>query len=266
VIASAGEADPSHPARLFERDLRKALDCNDLQVHYQPIFAVPSRRLVGAEALVRWRHPDHGLISAGDFLSTAVRSGLVSPITDWVLETSCRQAASWSIRAESLAVAVNLNDSQLLRRDLLDTVAGVLARSRLDPRRLQLEIAEHTLVERPSKRTADTIDGLREIGARVTLDGFGSSHGAMLSLRRLRLDLLKVDRALVGGLPDDPGARAIVGSALAGAVELELETSAGGVENDRQLDWLIRHGCQMAQGFLLGPACCADDFALRFLT
>ena len=88
----------------------------------------------------------------------------------------------------------------------------------------------------------------------------------MLSLRRLRLDLIKVDRALVGSLPDDPGARAIVGSALAGAGELELETSAGGVETDRQLDWLIRHGCQTAQGFLLGPACSAADFALRYLS
>jgi len=267
AVAHGGLAESAEePARLLERDLRKALDSGELEVHYQPIFALPARRLAGAEALVRWRHPDHGLISAADFLGTAFRSGLVTPITDRVLEAACAQAGEWSSRGNGLAIAVNLNDSQLLRRDLVSTVESAIAGNRLDPGRLQLEVAERVVVDRPSTMTAANLDGLRRLGAKVTLDGFGSFHAAMISLRRLRLDQLKVDRCLVSGVPDDPAACAIVEAALSSARQIGLATSAGGIEDDRQLGWLAARGCQFAQGFLLGHACPAEEFERRFLS
>jgi diguanylate cyclase (GGDEF)-like protein/PAS domain S-box-containing protein len=254
------------PARMLERDLREALDRGDLEVHYQPIFALPSRRLAGAEALVRWRHADYGLISAADFLGTASRSGLVTPITDRTVESACAQAAGWGFHNSDLTIAVNLNDSQLLRRDLVSTVQAAIARSRLDPGRLQLEVAERVVVDRPSTVTAANLDGLRRLGAKVTLDGFGSFQAAMVSLRRLRLDLLKIDRCLVSGVPDDPAACAIVEGAFLSARRIGIATSAGGVEDDRQLRWLEAHHCQFAQGYLLGAACPAAEFERRFLT
>ena len=267
AVAHGGLAeDTGEQTRLLERDLRTALDRGDLEVHYQPIFALPARRLAGAEALVRWRHPDHGLLPAADFLGTAFRSGLITPITDRVLESACAQAAGWSSHRSGLAIAVNLNDSQLLRRDLVSSVQSAIACSRLDPGRLQLEVAERVVVDRPSTVTAANLDGLRRLGAKVTLDGFGSFHAAMVSLRRLRLDLLKVDRCLVSGVPDDPAACAIVEAALSSARQIGLETSASGVEDERQLRWLAAHGCLFVQGYLLGPACPADDFERRFLS
>ncbi len=261
AVAHGGSApSPDEPLRLLERDLRRAFDDGQLEVHYQPIFSLPDRRIAGAEALVRWRHPDHGLIPAAGFLGTAFRSGLISPITDHVLTTACAQAAGWGSQRSGLAIAVNLNDSQLLRRDLVSTIESVLTRSRLDPGRLQLEVAEHVVTDRPSPATSANLDGLRRLGARVTLDGFGSFQGAMVSLRRLRLDALKIDRSLVSGVPDDPAACAIVEAALSSAHAIGLETAAAGVENERQLRWLAAHGCRYVQGFLLGPACPADDF------
>ena len=142
---------------------------------------------------------------------------------------------------------------------------SAIARSRLDPGRLQLEVAERVVVDRPSTMTAASLDGLRRLGAKVTLDGFGSFHAAMLSLRRLRLDQLKVDRCLVSGVPDDPAACAIVEAALTSARQIGLATSAAGIEDERQLRWLAGRGCQFAQGFLLGSACPAVEFERRFL-
>lgn len=264
VVAHGGAGGDDHEvARIVERDLRKALERGDLEVHYQPIFEAASRRLAGAEALARWRHPEHGLISAADFLGTALRSGLVGLITDRVLAAACAWAAGWLVGEPQAIVGVNLNDSQLLRRDLVPTVASALAHSGLEPSRLQLEIAERTVV-RPSAVLIENIEGLRRLGARVALDEFGSSHGAMVSLRRLPLDLLKIDRSLVAGLPHDAAACAIAEAALAGARRLGVRTAASGVEEPAQLEWLRDRSCTFVQGFLLGTACAADEFSRRF--
>lgn len=205
------------------------------------------------------------MISATDFLGTALRSGLIAPITDRVLGEACVQAVRWHASRPDLIVAVNLNDSQLLRRDLVTTVRSALKSSRLEPDRLQLEFAERTVVDHPSAVTVENIERLRRLGAKVALDGFGSSHAAMMSLRRLHLDLLKIDRSLISGLPNDPATCAIVEAALAGASQLHLQTAAGGVEDERQLQWLVDHGCPLAQGFLLGTAVSAVDFEQRYL-
>jgi EAL domain-containing protein (putative c-di-GMP-specific phosphodiesterase class I) len=223
-------------------------------------------RVAGEEELARWRHPDHGLIPVADFLGTAFRSGLVTPITDRGLGSACAQAAEWSSRKSGLAIAVNLNDSQPLGRDLVSTVGSAIAGDRLDPSRLQLEIAERVVVDRPAAVTAANLEGLRRLGAKMTLDGFGSYHAATMSLRRLRLDQLKIDRCLVSGVPDDPAACAIVEAALSSACQIGLATSAAGIEDDRELRSLAARGCQLAQGFLLGPACPADDLERRFLS
>ncbi len=266
AMAHEGFAHGSEPqVRVLERDLRQAYELGQFEVHYQPIFSLPDRRLSGAEALVRWRHPDHGLIPAADFLATAFRTGLIAPITDQVLVSACARAVRWGFHHRGLAIAVNLNDSQLLRRNLACAVSDALSRSRLQPARLQLEVAERVVVDRPSAQVTANLDELRRLGAKVTLDGFGSFQAALVSLRRLRLDSLKIDRTLISGVPDDPAACAIVNAALSSARSIGIETSAGGVEHERQLAWLAARGCRLVQGFLLGAACPADDFERRFL-
>ena len=266
IAHGAVELGPVELPRLLERDLRQALDLGQLEVHYQPIFSLPHRRLAGAEALVRWRHPEHGLVPAASFLAPAFRTGLITPITDQVLVSACARAVRWGFHQQGLAIAVNLNDSQLLRRDLACTVGAALERSRLNPERLQLEVAERVIVDRPSSAVATNLEELRRLGAKVTLDGFGSFQAAMGSLRRLHFDALKIDRCLVSGVPDDAPACAIVKAALSGARSIGIETSAGGVEHERQLAWLAASGCHFAQGYLLGAACPAEEFERRFLS
>jgi diguanylate cyclase (GGDEF)-like protein/PAS domain S-box-containing protein len=235
-----------------ERELRHALDRDELQLRYQPVVALGSGEIVGLEALVRWDHPERGLLDPGEFVSIAEDSGLIEPIGRWVQETACRQALGWhELRPDQrpLDVAVNLSARQVAHRDLAGSVREILARTGLDPVNLRLEVTESVLVEESARATA-TLEALSEIGVRLVLDDFGTGYSSLAYLNRFPFDALKIDRSFVEGLGLEQERTAIVEAVIGMARALSLDAIAEGVENEAQLSELRRLGCDFAQGHL----------------
>jgi diguanylate cyclase (GGDEF)-like protein/PAS domain S-box-containing protein len=235
-----------------ERELRHALDRNELELHYQPVIALGSGEITGLEALVRWNHPERGLLDPGEFVSIAEDSGLIEPIGRWVQETASRQALGWhELRPDKrpLDVAVNLSARQVAHRDLAESVREILARTGLDPVNLRLEVTESVLVEESANATA-TLEALSEIGVRLVLDDFGTGYSSLAYLNRFPFDALKIDRSFVEGLGVEQERTAIVEAVIGMARALSLDAIAEGVENEDQLSELRRLGCDFAQGHL----------------
>jgi diguanylate cyclase (GGDEF)-like protein/PAS domain S-box-containing protein len=235
-----------------ERELRHALDREELELHYQPVIALGSGEIVGQEALVRWNHPKRGLLDPGEFVSIAEDSGLIEPIGRWVQETACRQALGWhELRPDQrpLDVAVNLSARQVAHRDLADSVREILAGTGLDPVNLRLEITESVLVEESASAIA-TLEALSELGVRLVLDDFGTGYSSLAYLNRFPFDALKIDRSFVEGLGVEQERTAIVEAVIGMARALSLDAIAEGVENEAQLSELRRLGCDYAQGHL----------------
>ena len=247
-----------------ERELRHALDRDELELHYQPVVALGSGEIVGLEALVRWNHPERGLLDPGEFVSIAEDSGLIEPIGRWVQETACRQALGWhELRPDKrpLDVAVNLSARQVAHRDLAGQVRDVLARTGLDPVNLRLEVTESVLVEESASATA-TLEALSDLGVRLVLDDFGTGYSSLAYLNRFPFDALKIDRSFVDGLGLEQERTAIVEAVIGMARALSLDAIAEGVESEEQLSELRRLGCDFAQGHLfsrpLAPAKVTD--------
>jgi len=235
-----------------ERELRHALERDELELHYQPVVALGNGEIVGLEALVRWNHPERGLLDPGEFVSIAEDSGLIEPIGSWVQETACRQALGWhDLRPDDrpLDVAVNLSARQVAHRDLADSVGEILARTGLDPVNLRLEVTEGVLVEESAGATA-TLEALSELGVRLVLDDFGTGYSSLAYLNRFPFDALKIDRSFVEGLGVEQERTAIVEAVIGMARALSLDAIAEGVENEAQLSELRRLGCDFAQGHL----------------
>jgi diguanylate cyclase (GGDEF)-like protein/PAS domain S-box-containing protein len=235
-----------------ERELRYALDRDELELRYQPVVALGSGEIVGLEALVRWNHPKRGLLDPGEFVSIAEDSGLIEPIGRWVQETACRQALGWhDLQPDQrpLDLAVNLSARQVAHRDLADSVREILNRTGLDPVNLRLEVTESVLVEESASATA-TLEALSEIGVRLVLDDFGTGYSSLAYLNRFPFDALKIDRSFVDGLGVEQERTAIVEAVIGMARALSLDAIAEGVENEAQLSELRRLGCDFAQGHL----------------
>jgi diguanylate cyclase (GGDEF)-like protein/PAS domain S-box-containing protein len=235
-----------------ERELRHALDRDELELRYQPVVGLGDGEIVGLEALVRWNHPERGLLEPGEFVSIAEDSGLIEPIGSWVQETACRQALGWhDLRPDQrpLDVAVNLSARQVAHRDLADSVREILARTGLDPVNLRLEVTEGVLVEESAGATA-TLEALSELGVRLVLDDFGTGYSSLAYLNRFPFDALKIDRSFVEGLGIEQERTAIVEAVIGMARALSLDAIAEGVENEAQLSELRRLGCDYAQGHL----------------
>ena len=231
-----------------EAELRRAIAGGELRVHYQPIVTLPDGLLLGAEALVRWQHPERGMLPPADFIAIAEQSGLVVPIGRWVLEEACREAAGWA--DPGLTVSVNLSPRQV-GDGLIEAVADAITRSRLEPGRLALEITEGTLLE-DSDAARGTLKALKALGVQLVLDDFGTGYSSLGYLKRLPLDGLKIDRSFVDGLGTDADDSAIVSAVAGMAASLGLTLIAEGVETDAQLAELRRLACERAQGFLFG--------------
>ncbi len=236
----------------LEIGLRKALQNNELYLQYQPQIDVPGARLVGVEALVRWRHPEHGMIPPDDFIPLAEETGLIVPIGAWVLRTACMQARAWQEECgRAVRVAVNLSARQFKDENLAQTVLGVLEETGLDPRLLELELTEGTLMD-DAQATLATLEQLRAIGVYLSIDDFGTGYSSMNYLKRFNVRALKIDRSFISGLPQDSENAAITRAIIAMAHGLKLAVVAEGVETDEQLQLLKQFGCDMAQGYLLG--------------
>ena len=239
-----------------ERELRHALDRDELALHYQPVVNLRSGEINGLEALVRWRHPERGMLDPVEFVSIAEDSGLIEPIGRWVQERACRQALEWhQLRPDSrpFDVAVNLSARQVAHRDLPAAIEEVLARTGLDPVHLRLEITESVLVEE-SQTAISTLHALNELGVRLVLDDFGTGYSSLAYLNRFPFHALKIDRSFVDALGIEQEATAIVEAIIGMARALSLEVIAEGVENEVQLSELRRLGCDYGQGHLFHAA------------
>ncbi|HEY7950319.1 MAG TPA: EAL domain-containing protein [Solirubrobacterales bacterium] len=243
-----------------ERELRQALERNELELHYQPVITLRSGEITGLEALVRWRHPERGLLDPGDFVSVAEDSGLIEPIGHWVQEVACRQVLEWhELRPDRrpFDVSVNLSARQVTNRDLAISIGEILAGSGLDPVHLRLEVTESALVEESTTATG-TLEALSDLGVGLVLDDFGTGYSSLAYLNRFPFDALKIDRSFVDALGVEQERTAIVEAIVGMARALSLEVIAEGVENEVQLAELVRLGCDQAQGHLFSRALPAE--------
>jgi EAL domain-containing protein (putative c-di-GMP-specific phosphodiesterase class I) len=239
-------------ARLrVENDLRRALERGELRLDYQPVVSLRDHSIVSVEALVRWEHPERGVIAPSEFIPVAEENGMIEQIGRWVLDRACRQAARWcNLRPDSapIGVSVNLSAVQVGKRDLPRTVATVLRATGLDPACLSLEITE-TVMLRDVEILADVLRGLKAIGVGLALDDFGTAYSSLGYLTHLPLDALKIDRSFVDGLGTERRDTAITEAIIAMSRALSLNVIAEGVETQLHVDELVRLGCHLAQGF-----------------
>jgi EAL domain-containing protein (putative c-di-GMP-specific phosphodiesterase class I) len=238
--------------------LRRALERDELRVHYQPVVDLSTGQVSGVEALGGWQHPVRRLIPPAQFVPVAEETGLIVPLGGWVLEEACRQLVRWDEARPGLTLSVNLSGGQLSEPDVVSRVARALDRTGVDPGRVALEITETELMRDPEE-TLVVLRALKALGLQLHVDDFGTGYSSLSRLKRFPVDALKVDRSFVSGLPCDAEDRAIVQAIVALAGALGLTTVAEGVETDEQLAALRVLGCGSAQGYLLGRPAPASD-------
>ncbi|MDE2341776.1 MAG: EAL domain-containing protein [Betaproteobacteria bacterium] len=241
-----------HEQLRLVQDLHAALDRHELVLYYQPKVRVADGRVIGVEALVRWQHPEQGLIAPDRFIPVAEHTGLIVPLGNWVLDEACRQMAQWLKEGRThWSMAVNLSALQFSHASLVRTVETTLARHALPPRCLILEITESTAM-RDVNASLRILQQLHRMGVKICIDDFGTGYSSLLYLKRLPADELKIDRGFVRDLAHDPEDAAIVSAIVALGRALNLEIVAEGVETHEQREFLTRLGCHMLQGYLLG--------------
>lgn len=252
-------------ARLeIERDLRAAVDAGEFVVHYQPKFAADTLALVGAEALVRWRHPVKGMIPPNDFIPVAEQTGLIAALGAIVLREAMRQTVEWRRHGlPPLPVAVNLSVRQLPDETACLPILAVLEQEEADPALLELEITETTMMDNV-RQIVPALRRLRESGVAVAVDDFGTGYSSLAYLRKLPITTLKIDRSFINDVETDADSAAIAATIISMGRQLGLRVVAEGIENAGQLAFLRRHGCDMAQGFYLAKPMSADEFERRF--
>ena len=244
----------------LERDLRTALERDELDLHFQPKLDLRDGTLVGAEALVRWTHAELGPIPPSDFVPLAEETGLIVDLGEWVLRRACRTSRDWQRAGlRILPIAVNVSALQLTRSNFAELVASALAASGLDGRHLELEVTESCFM-RDVDRVCSELDEIRALGVRIALDDFGTGYSSLHMLKRLPIDCLKIDRAFVHEASRDHGGAAIATAIIALAKGLGLATVAEGVERPEELVVLLENGCNWGQGFLFSPALADADF------
>jgi diguanylate cyclase (GGDEF)-like protein/PAS domain S-box-containing protein len=232
----------------LESDLRKALERNEFVLCFQPILDLATGGVVGVETLLRWRHPELGMVPPASFIGLAEETGLIVPIGAWVLEEACRRFANEPLFAD-LRVAVNLSPRQFRVRDLHEQIADILARTGLDPARLDLEVTESSMMDNPEAATR-ILQGLRDTGVRISIDDFGTGYSSLSFLKRFPIDCLKVDQSFVRDVVDDEDAASIARAVIAMGRSLRLTITAEGVETDEQFAFLRDESCHKAQGYL----------------
>ena len=247
--------------RTMELALRKALEVGEFELHYQPLLDLERDCVTCCEALLRWRHPEHGMIPPSEFIPIAEEIGLIVPLGDWVLRQACLDAVGWP---EDVRLAVNLSPSQLINQNLLSVVINALASSGLPARRLELEITEAVLMQN-TDATIASLHRLRELGVRISMDDFGTGYSSLSYLRSFPFDKIKIDRCFINGLPEADDSLAIVRAVTGLAGSLHMTTTAEGVETQRQLEQVRLLGCTEIQGFIFSRPRPAVEIA-RFLT
>ncbi|MFA5901925.1 MAG: EAL domain-containing protein, partial [Hyphomicrobium sp.] len=247
--------------RRVEAELRQALASDELELYFQPIFNLHTGAVEKAEALVRWHHPQRGMVLPSEFIPLAEESGLIEQLGVWVLRKACRVAAQWPAH---VAVAVNLSPLQFDAPGLVQTIVAALAESGLDPARLELEITESVLL-RDSAVNAALLDQVSELGVSIALDDFGTGYSSLSYLHRFSFNRVKIDQSFVRDMPHNEGSLKIVRAIVMLAHSLSLKVTAEGVETDEQLAAVQGEGCDSVQGFYMGIPAPATDFMEHFV-
>ena len=248
----------------LETRLRQAIKREEFLVYYQPQSDVATGRVIGAEALVRWNHPDEGLVSPARFIPVAEHSGLIHAIGLWVLREACRQGRAWlDAGLPAINLAVNVSPRQFMRDDLAERVADILTETGFPAERLELELTESALMEQEAA-VFEMLAGLRRLGVRLAIDDFGTGYSSLAYLKRFPLDSLKIDKSFVDDIPKLQDDMEITATIIAMAHTLRLSVLAEGVETEAQLAFLAERGCDYYQGYLKSPPLSAEQFA-RFL-
>ncbi len=235
---------------VLENHLRKALEREEFVLYYQPQFDIATAEILGVEALIRWRHPDLGMVSPAVFIPLAEETGLIIQIDEWVLKTACAQNKAWQEAGlPPIIMAVNLSGQNFIRKNLLGIIARIIDDTRLDPHYLELELTESVLMKN-ARETATTLRVLKDMGLHISIDDFGTGYSSLSYLKRFPLDTLKIDQSFIREVTSDPDNAAITTAIIAMAHSLKLRVVAEGVETEEQLAFLRDHGCQAMQGFL----------------
>ncbi|MGU3307154.1 phosphodiesterase DibA [Pseudomonas sp. M5A4_2d] len=240
-------------------ELRRALEQQELRVYYQPVHNLQDSRLIGVEALVRWQHPERGLVPPGEFIPIAERTGLIADIDAWVMDQACRQMCQWLANGAPLSfIAVNVSSRLFARRELYEQVAQVLHATGLDPAFLELEVTESAVMDDPEV-ALEQLHRLRELGLRLAIDDFGTGYSSLLRLKRLPVQKLKIDQGFVAGVPWDEDDAAIVRVVIALAKSMGMQVQAEGIEQVEQARFLSEQECDMGQGYWFGRPMPANE-------
>ena len=245
---------------MLESQLRRALDRNEFALYYQPRVDLFSGRVIGAEALLRWRHPDMGLVPPVQFIPILEETGMIIPVGEWVLQQASRQNRAWQdLGLPPIRMAVNLSVRQFIQKELADSILAILERVGLAPEYLELEITEDLLLEHNQTNIA-TLTKLRNRGIHISIDDFGTGYSSLSYLKRLPIDTLKIDQSFLRDIENDPDNKAITSAIIAMAASLHLNVLAEGVETEEQLAFLRAQGCNEIQGFSFSQPLTAEEF------
>jgi diguanylate cyclase (GGDEF)-like protein len=271
------KAQKSHSYRFYRSDmpvvsgdelqietwLRHALERDELEVWYQPKYSLSQNRIVGAEALIRWQHPETGYISPGRFIPLAEETGLIVPVGEWVLKTVCAKTASW-LRAGQpvVAIAVNLSSVQLNQSRLAQSLQQILETTQLPPEHLELEVTETALMQNVESAIA-LLHQLKALGVKIAIDDFGTGYASLGYLRQLPIDILKIDASFVRNIHLEPQNQIIVRHVIEMAHDLGLKIISEGVETQEEVETLKTYGCDLIQGYWVGPPAVAEELAKR---
>jgi len=245
-------------------ELRRALERDEFSLRFQPVVSLVDHAIVGAEALIRWEHPRRGTMDPKDFIPVAEETGLIDGIGRWVIDETCRRFSAWQLLVPDLSMSLNISARQFNAGDLGDIVRAAIVASDVDPSRLELEITEAVLME-DEDLAVGTLASLRKTGVKISVDDFGTGYSSLSRLKMFPVDVLKIDRSFVAGLPDDAYDTALVQAVMAIAESLDLSVIGEGVETDAQANALLALGCHKAQGFHFYRPLTADDFEAELI-
>ncbi len=245
----------------LESAIRQALQRNEFSLHYQPKLDLHSGKIVGAEALIRWHQPDHGWIYPSAFIPVAEDSGLIVPLSQWVIRQACTQARAWQAAGlPPICLSVNISAIDFRQRDFVANLVAILEHTGLAPQLLELEITESVLMQNVED-THTTLRKIKALGVRLSIDDFGTGYSSLSYLRRFPIDVLKIDQSFIRGLSSNSQDAQLISAIISLGKSLDLNIVAEGVETIEQLQFLIAHQCEEGQGFLFSKAVAADDFA-----